>query len=240
MWQGANRIMADSLDLDRDKDNKTKRGLIARGNVVTNFWETPKAAGPPANVPAAAPTGAVAKTAAPPASKTSAAPTKAVAAAPIAAAPGRGAPPVQTVVRSENLVYTDENRLAVYTGGVTLVRPGLREKSKELRTYLAESGADSRLEKAIADGGVEIVQTAPDHTRVGTAEHCEYLVSDDKVTLNGGKPGFHDTCKGIPCGGQQVPEGGVLTYLADEGTLIADAPAGQMVQSRIIHQKKKK
>jgi lipopolysaccharide export system protein LptA len=37
MWQGANRIEADTVDLDRDKHT-----LIAGGHVVTNLWEEPK------------------------------------------------------------------------------------------------------------------------------------------------------------------------------------------------------
>ena len=213
MWQGANRIMADSIDLDRDKDNKTKRGLTARGNVVTNFWETPKAT--PAPVPGSP-----------------------VAAKPVAAAASTTpAAPVQTVVRAGNLVYTDENRLAVYTGGVTLVRPNLREKSKELRTYLAENGADSRLEKAFADGAVEIIQTASDHTRVGTAEHCEYLVSDDKVILRGGAPRYEDSANGKRLG---YTTGGELTYFISDGALQNDAAPGQVTESRIIRNKKKK
>ena len=34
MWQGANRIQADTVDLDREK-----RQLAADGRVVTNLWE---------------------------------------------------------------------------------------------------------------------------------------------------------------------------------------------------------
>jgi lipopolysaccharide export system protein LptA len=37
MWQGANRIQADVVDLDREK-----RILVADGHVVTNLWEEPK------------------------------------------------------------------------------------------------------------------------------------------------------------------------------------------------------
>ena len=35
-------------------------------------------------------------------------------------------------------------------------RPGLQVKAREIRAFLAEAGADSRLEKAFADGAVEI------------------------------------------------------------------------------------
>ena len=37
MWQGANRIQADVVDLDREKHT-----LVANGNVVTDLWEQPK------------------------------------------------------------------------------------------------------------------------------------------------------------------------------------------------------
>ena len=37
MWQGANRIQADTVDLDREK-----RLLVADGHVVTNLWEESK------------------------------------------------------------------------------------------------------------------------------------------------------------------------------------------------------
>jgi len=142
------------------------------------------------------------------------------------------------VVRADNLVYTDDNRLAHYTGGVKLVRPLLREKSRELRAFLAESGADSRLEKAIADGDVEITQTAADHTRVGTAQHCEYLVPEDRVTLTGGPPKYADTCNGVPCGSSTAP--GTLTYIANEKRTELEGSGSKLVESRIVRNKKKK
>ena len=113
MRQGANRIQAGVIDVNREK-----RTLVADGNVVSYLWEEPKDD------------------------------------------EKKSAAPVLTVVHAPHLVYTEENRLAVYTGGVLLDRPGLQVKGKELRAFLAESGADSRLEKAFADGAVEIVQTA--------------------------------------------------------------------------------
>ena len=83
------------------------------------------------------------------------------------------------------MVYTEESRLTHYTGGVQLNRPGLQVKGKELRAFLAESGADSRLEKAFADGAVEIFSTGKDRTRTGTGEHAEYYTDDQKVILRG-------------------------------------------------------
>ena len=41
MWQGANRIQADVVDVDRNLDPQ-KRTLVADGHVVTNLWDEPK------------------------------------------------------------------------------------------------------------------------------------------------------------------------------------------------------
>ena len=39
MWQGANRIRADVVDIDRTGE---KRTLVADGHVITDLWEQPK------------------------------------------------------------------------------------------------------------------------------------------------------------------------------------------------------
>jgi len=192
MRQGANRIQAGVIDVNREK-----RTLVADGNVVTNLWEDPhprpaEAAGTP---------------------------------------PGpRPLAPVLTVVHAQHLVYTEENRLAVYTGGVLLRRPGLQVKSQELRAFLAESGADSRLEKAFADGAVAIVETAPDRTRTGTGEHAEYYTDAQKVTLRGGRPKLVDSLKGSM-------QGDELTYFANDGRLLGSGSSEQPVNSRIRRKK---
>ncbi|MGB7723015.1 MAG: LPS export ABC transporter periplasmic protein LptC [Bryobacteraceae bacterium] len=187
MRQGANRIQAGVIDVNREK-----RTLVADGNVVTNLWEEPQGD-----------------------EKTSAA-------------------PVLTVVHASHLVYTEENRLAVYTGGVLLRRPGLQVKSKELRAYLAGApsgpGADSRLDKAFADGAVEIVETAPDRTRTGTGEHAEYYTDVQKVVLRGGRPKLVDSVKGSM-------QGDELTYFANDGRLLGSGSPQQPITSRIRRKK---
>jgi lipopolysaccharide export system protein LptA len=117
-------------------------------------------------------------------------------------------------VKSSDLIYTEADRLARYTGGAVFVRPGLKVKSAELRAYLTETksaesksakpeskseekaDSDSRIDKAFADGHVEIVQTAPDRTRTGIADHAEYYTSDERITLRGGQPQLVDTKRG--------------------------------------------
>jgi lipopolysaccharide export system protein LptA len=150
------------------------------------------------------------------------------------AAEGSGTPaaktaasPVLTVVRAPHLVYTDVNRLAVYTGGAMMSRIGIEVKSRELRAYLADEGADSRLVKAFADGSVEIVQTAADRKRTGKAEHCEYYTENQKVVLRGGEPEFIDSMKGNNTRGVE------LTYFANDDRLLVNGSPDQPAKSRI-------
>lgn len=186
MWQGANRIQGDVIDVDREKHT-----LVADGNVVTNLWEQPKDDPKQKKSPAA---------------------------------------PVLTVVRAPHLVYTDANRLAVYTGGVLLTRPNMEVKAKEIHAYLADKGADSQLEKAFADGAVQITQAAGDGTRVGTAEHAEYYTADQKVFLRDGRPKLvmH------PLNGQdKMSVGTDLTYFANDDRLLVNGSPAQPGQSEI-------
>jgi lipopolysaccharide export system protein LptA len=143
------------------------------------------------------------------------------------------ASPVLTVVHAQHLVYTDENRLAVYTGGVTLKRTGLDVKSRELRAYLSEAGATSRLDKALADGSVEIVQTVNGHTRTGTGGHGEYYTASQKVVLDaekGGKAKLVDSVSG-------ASEGLELTYFANDDRLLGSGTSTEPVNSRIVRKK---
>ncbi|HLK46885.1 MAG TPA: LPS export ABC transporter periplasmic protein LptC [Bryobacteraceae bacterium] len=179
LWQGANRIQASVIDVDREKQM-----LVADRNVVSNLWEQPKND------------------------------------------EKRSAAPVPAIVHAAHLVYTDENRLADYTGNVELDRPGLHVKSRELRAFLADSSAESRLEKAIAEGGVQIVQTIPGRTRTGTAEHAEYFPGDEKVILREGKPQLVDSLKGESHGIE-------LTYFANDDRLQVVGSTDQPAKSQI-------
>jgi lipopolysaccharide export system protein LptA len=180
MWQGANRIQADTVDLDREK-----RLLAADGHVVTNLWEESKDA-------------------------------------------KKKKAPVLTEVHAGHLLYTEADRLAHYTGGSEMNRPNMRVKAREIRAWLAaDSGADSRLEKAFGDGAVEIVQTAPGIVRTGTAEHSEFYTADQKVVLQGGVPKFADTKGNITVG----PGG--LTYFVNDDRLLVNRSDAQPATSRI-------
>ncbi len=187
MWQGANRIEGEKIDL-----NRKKKELVADGAVISSLWEEPKED-----------------------------------------EKKKGAKPILTVVRAPHLVYTDADRLAVYSGGVQLTRPSMLVKGAQLRAYLSPEGADSRLEKAFTDGDVHIVQTVPGRTRTGTAEHSEYYTDDERVILRGGQPLLVDSVAGKT----QAPE---LIYRASDGSLEGNGADGNPVQSRLIRTKKKK
>jgi len=190
MSQGANRILADAIDLDREK-----RTLVANGNVTTDLWEQPKADPPKAGQKAAPPAAAV-----------------------------------RTVVHAPHMVYTDESRLALYTGGVDLARAGLWVKSTELRAYLANAG-DSRLEKAFADGAVQIVDSGGGRTRNGTGNHSEYYAADKKVILRGSNAKLVDSAG-------NTSEGHELTYYPDDDRLLVNGAPKSPVKTRLNRSRK--
>ena len=191
MWQGADRISADRVDVDRDK-----RSIRADGNVVTQFREKSKS-------DAGAQTAQVGSS-----------------------------PPIFVVVKANRLVYTDQDRLAHYNGGVLLTRPQMQVKADELRATLAGQNTDksqpndgeeqSRLEKAYADGHVEIVETGADRTRTGTSDHAEYFTdpANERIVLRGGRPQMVDSKKGFTRGAE-------LTYFVNDGRLLVSGSAQQ-------------
>jgi lipopolysaccharide export system protein LptA len=191
MWQGANRIRADTVEIDRVAD---KRTLTADGHVITNLWEEPKDE-----------------------------------------EEKKTATPVLTEVRSAHLVYTDENRLAFYTGGVSLNRPGLRLKGSELRTFLADSEAESRLEKAFADGAVDIFSTGKDRTRHATGEHAEYYTDEQKVILKGPWVKLVEQIFERPR--PNTTEGIELTYFANDDRLLSNGAKDKPGNTRFTRKK---
>jgi lipopolysaccharide export system protein LptA len=198
LWQGVNRIQADHVEIDRDK-----RSILADGHVITQSREDKKAdADDTASASGAKPQ------------------------ADASAAAELHAAPVFTLVKAPHMVYTDEDRLAHYSGGVQLNRAGLQMKAMELRSWLAEEGADNRLQKAFADGGVQIVQVGPIRTRTGTSEHAEYYTDENKIIQSGGEPTMSDNVRGNT-------RGMVLTYYSDDDKLLVTGSDGKPAVSRI-------
>ena len=189
LWQGANRIQADHVEIDREK-----RCILADGHVITQSPESRKTADNGARSGSAKPPG--------------------------------NAPVVFTVVKAQHMVYTDADRLAHYSGGVVLHRGNLRMEAPELRAWLAEEGAESRLQKAFADGGAQIVQTGPVRARTGSAEHAEYYTDEEKIVLRGGHPEMTDSLRGSTRGAE-------LTYYSKGDRLFVNGSEAQPAVSRL-------
>ncbi len=182
-WQGANRIWADSLDIDR-----TSRRLAAHGNVRTQFLDQQSARSNGA---------AKAKPAA-----------------------------VFLRVTAQDLVYTEAERLAHYTGGARLTRPGMDVKASEIRAWFNDGKSDSSLDRAFADGAVEVVRTEPGRTLTGTSEHAEFFAADQKVILNRGDPKLVDSARGYTKGRE-------LTYWANNDKLLVNGAEKDPVKTLI-------
>ena len=145
------------------------------------------------------------------------------------------APPV-TLVKSQKLVYTDTNRLAVYTGDVSLTRVVLTVKCATLQAYMNDGKPvdgktpDSRIDRAIADGKVEVVQSAVGRQRIGTSEHGEYYTNEGKIILTGGQPYLKDSLKGDE-------KGDKVTYFTNSDKIVTDGAPKQKVEGHILRGK---
>jgi lipopolysaccharide export system protein LptA len=137
---------------------------------------------------------------------------------------------VFTVVKAPELEYNDEQRIALYTGGVELERPNMRVRARDIRAFLRTGNDGSSLDHTFADGKVEIVQTAPTRVRNGASEHAEYYVDEDKVILEGGQPQFTDSLRG-------TTRGEKLTWFSKDDRLLVngveDKPAKSVLKRKI-------
>ncbi len=193
MWQGANRLSANRIDIDRPA-----QVLKAHGQVVSQLLDkqAPKSSGQ-----------------------------------------------VFTIVRSPELLYSDKDQFAHYFGGgVLLTRPGLQVKGQEIRAYLSSNentqsnweGPNGGLEKAFADGKVEIVETKDTQSRQGWGDHGEYYVGEARLVLEGTRPRMVDSLAGVP---QRTTEGKSLVWFANNDRLIVDGEENRRAVSNL---KKKK
>ncbi len=181
MWQRANRLRAQRVEIDR-----RERRLTAEGEVVSEFADEPSGE---------------------------------------AGRKGGGRPRF-VVVQAARLVYTEQDRLAHYTGGVRLERGNLEIRASELRAFLSESGKDSSLERAIAEGGVQVFAADSGRTRRAVSEHAEYYVPAERVVLEGGRPELVDSGRGRIRGAR-------LTWLIRDDSFQAEGTGDQPVLSRV-------
>ena len=201
LWQGANRISANLVEIDRDKET-----LHASGNVVSELVDRQPPTDPQKQVTDASPL--LHPVADKPAGKKE------------KNSKNKSGAAVFTVVRAPEMLYSDEDRVAHYTGGVKLTRDRMVVTSKELRAFLTPNDPktandDTSLDHAFADGDVVVFQSNPDRSRTGTAQHCEYYPKENKVVLNGGVAKVVDSRKGTTVGRQ-------LTYFSDTDRTIVE------------------
>lgn len=217
LWQGANRLQADLVVIDRDEET-----LQATGHVISQLVDKQdNKTNPPVNA------------------------TPAVRLEPVVErtpAPGKkNEATIFTVVHAPELFYRDDERLAHYTGGVTLVRDKMTVTSNELRAFLTKddstqntnnnADAGTSLDHAFADGNVKVVQTTAGRTRTGTSEHMEYFPKENKVILNGGLARMADTRKGTTVGQQ-------LTYYSNTDHVIVEGMPKKPVVTDMNRQSK--
>ena len=141
-----------------------------------------------------------------------------------------------TIVKASHLVYQDTDRLAHYTGGAIMNRPGLWVKGKEIRAFLSEKkddddesdegGASSRLDKAITDGDVEVVDSTPKRKRTGTGFQAEYFTTKEHVVLHGDLALLVDSISGTTTGKD-------ITYTTAEDKLETSKPAEKQAKARL-------
>lgn len=148
-----------------------------------------------------------------------------------------GPVPPTTLVRSQKMVYTDANRLAIYSGDVTMVHAGVTVKCASLQAYMNDGKPvdgktpDSRVDRALADGKVEIVQIAAARQRVGTSDHGEYYTDEGKIILTGGRPHLKDSLGGDVTGEK-------LTYFTNDDRLQGDGAGKKKVEGHIVRRGK--
>jgi lipopolysaccharide export system protein LptA len=128
LWQGADRLEAETVEIDRDNNL-----LKARGHVLSQLLDKTKDEDPAKG--AKDPQGK-------PASK----------ADPLAKNATKPSLRVFTIVRAPELDYNDETRLAHYSGGATLERPNMTVKGQDIHAFLRNDSNDSSLDHATADG----------------------------------------------------------------------------------------
>jgi len=197
LWQDGNSVEAQEIEVDREK-----KTLRAHGSVVSVLTEDdqPSESGPSSGQ---------------------------------SEKPPSAQPPGRRLVRvtSDSLIYTDQDRRAYYVGHVILQRERMLIRAASLEAYLrpqeqVENG-ESRIDRAVAEGKVEIVETPLEKRmpRKASAEHAEYYSSEEKIILRGGNPVLEQPGRGFTRGSE-------LTYYLDDDRLLVNGRPGARSQTR--------
>lgn len=153
------------------------------------------------------------------------------------------AAPVLTTVKSNEMFYSDKDRVVEYVGSVQMLRPGLLVSANRMRAYLAEADSETfneqpagGIEKAFAYGAVQITETGAERVRRGRGEIGEFYTADNKVLLEGGKPEMFDTVKGVE---QRRTTGRQLQWFANNDKLIVDGSEQKPAVSDLQRKRKR-
>lgn len=148
----------------------------------------------------------------------------------------------QTVVKAAAMRYSDAGRIAFYEGNVLLRRPGLTVRSKRLRAYLTGESSEetaatmpaSGLDRAFAEGAVDIVQKDGSRTRAGKGETADFYSTDNRVVLDGSPAELADS---QPNQRPTVSRGRKLTWFGDTDKLLVDGAESQPAVSSLRRKK---
>jgi lipopolysaccharide export system protein LptA len=148
----------------------------------------------------------------------------------------------QTVIKAARMRYSDPDRIAHYEGSVLLTRPGLTVRSQRLRAYLSgepseETAAtmpDSGLDRAFAEGSVDIVQKDGSRTRAGKGETADFYAADNRVVLDGAPAELADS---QPNQRPTLTRGRKLTWFGDTDKLLVDGAESQPAVSSLRRKK---
>ena len=198
LWQGPNLVQAPTIEFDRDH-----RSLNALGTSAAGKTEGSSAASAKPVTAVLVQTGADGKT-------------------------------TLVTITSERLSYVDSDRRIHFEGGVTMRNADATITSSELEVFLAQtkqapsnqSVTPSRLEKAVARGGVTILQL----NRRATGETLTYLATEDKLLLEGGTPSIFDAERGEITGDS-------LTFFRHDDRVLVQGKANSPVitKTRVAH-----
>jgi lipopolysaccharide export system protein LptA len=138
---------------------------------------------------------------------------------------GEGPGQRTVTITSDAMDYADGSRKALYRGNVRMRRELMTVRARELEAFLRPAGelpkGQSRLERALARGRVEILETPPPGhpARRGYAEQADYLAAEEKVVLRGGLPTVEQPDRGFTRGAE-------LTYYLNDDRLLVSGQAG--------------
>ncbi len=175
MWQGANRISANEIDIDRDTQS-----LRAVGNVVSELVDNRSNGNSPDQKTTTDADQQQGDTSGPPIFT-------------IVRAP-------ELFYRDDTRVADYTGGVKLTREKMTV---SANELLAYLTPKTGNNGGQSSLDHAFGNGDVTISDlVAANRTRTGTANHCEYYTKENKVILNGGTPQMVDSIKGITKGRQ--------------------------------------